>query len=99
VEILSQFNISALDMCKCKVVNILEEKMMEVADDGSKMLDKKYIMNMFSDLKQQIDPFDEYLHFIFEEKMSDHVGGSNTVDEKVILFDEIKHYRREGHYI
>ena len=39
------------------------------------MLDHDYIMNIFSSLRNQIKPFDEYLTFMFEEKTSNPVGG------------------------
>ena len=50
------------------------------------MLNVDFVMNIFSKFQETIDPFDEYLTYIFEEKLSSPIGGSTSVDKKVIYF-------------
>ena len=51
------------------------------------MLQEDFMMNIFCKLQDQIDPFDEYLTFVFEDKMSKPVSGSVALGNKVIPFD------------
>ena len=41
------------------VVDTLESVMEEVAENGELFLNEDFIMNIFSDLRKKIDPFDE----------------------------------------
>ena len=50
------------------------------------MLNEYFIMNIFPKFQEKIDPFDEYLTYIFEENLSNPISGSTNVDKKAILF-------------
>ena len=90
VQDLVKYDFGVLDMGD--VVDTLESVMEEVAENGELFLNKDFIMNIFSDLRKQIDPFDEYLTYIFEERSSNLVGGwSTTLSEgKVVPFDLLR---------
>ncbi len=45
------------------------------------------MMNIFSGIADKVDPFQAYLHFMFEEKMSD--APSRNDDDKVYPWDLI----------
>jgi hypothetical protein len=65
----------------------MEDAMEEIAGDGKLMLNDDFVMNVFSKFQEKIDPFDEYLMFLFEEKLMNPIGGSTSVDDKMIPFD------------
>jgi len=54
------------------------------------MLNEDFVINIFSKFQEKIDPFDDYLTHIFEEKLSNPVDGSTSVDNKVIPFDLLR---------
>ena len=73
-------------------VDTLESVMEEVTENGELFLNKDFIMNIFSDLRKKIDPFDEYLTYIFEERSSNLFGGWSTTpyEGKVVPFDLLR---------
>ena len=83
---LAKFGFGLHDMAR--VADMLETAMEVVANDGSKMLDEDFIMNIFQDIVDQVDPFKEYLDFIFEEKQSYPVG-SRSKDNALLSFDQL----------
>ena len=88
VEDLAKWDFGVLDMGD--VVDTLEAAMEEIAGDGKLMLNEDFVMNIFSKFQEKIDPFDEYLAYIFEEKLSNPIGGSTSVENKVIPFDLLR---------
>ena len=65
---LVKFDFGAMDMGL--VVDLLEDAMEKIAGNGGPMLQEDYKMNIFHQLQDQIDPFDEHLTFVFEDKLS-----------------------------
>jgi hypothetical protein len=84
---LAEYDFGYYDMSR--VVNMLEEAMEEVAEDGSKMLDEDFMMSIFSDIMEQVEPFQAYLDYIFEEKLSYPVGSHNK-DDAQLPFDLLR---------
>ena len=66
------------------VVDTLEGAMEEIARDGELLLNEDFIMNIFSKFQENIDPFEKYLTYIFEEKLSNPIGGMTSINNKVI---------------
>ena len=85
VENLTKWDFGVLDMGK--VCDMLEEAMIEIEANGELMLDHDYIMNIFSSLRDQIEPFDEYLTFMFKEKTRNPVSGFVSKEAKVLPFN------------
>ena len=69
------------------VVDLLEDAMEKIAGNGDLMLQEDFMMNIFRQLQDQIDPFDEYLTFVFEDKIRKPLSGSVVLGGKVIPFD------------
>ncbi len=59
-------------------VDLMEEAIEKIANDGEMMLDKEFMTNIFERIVDQVEPFAEYLEFIFENK-----------DNKWLPFDEL----------
>jgi hypothetical protein len=87
-EKLAEFDFSALDMNKA--LSLLESAMEEVAEDGELFLDEFFMMNIFSELTDVIDPLYDYLAYMFEEKMSIPAGGSRKEEDKFHPFNELR---------
>ncbi len=51
-----------------RTVDLMEEAFEKIANDGGMMLDKEFMMNIFEPIVDQVEPFAEYLGFIFENK-------------------------------
>ena len=84
-EDLEGFDFSMLDMgAACE---LLEHAMVDVAETPELFLDEDFMMNIFSDLKNKVDPFADYLNYMFTEKSSHPIGGSRTQDDKVLPYD------------
>ncbi len=46
------------------------------------MMNEDYMMDIFSSIAIKVDPFAEYLEFMFTEKQSKPVAGCKSEDEK-----------------
>jgi hypothetical protein len=57
-------------------------------DDGEMMFDREFMMNIFEPIVDQVEPFAEYLEFIFENKEG-HALGSREKANKWLPFDEL----------
>ena len=88
VEDLAECDFGVLDMGD--VIDTLNGAMEEVARDGKLMLNEDFVMNISSKFQKKIDPFDKCLTYILEEKLSDHIGGTTSVHNKVIPFNLLK---------
>ncbi len=49
-------------------IDTLREKMMDLINDPTKVLDKGFMMNMFSKYIDELPPFQEYWEHLFEKK-------------------------------
>ena len=87
-EGLAKFDFGAMDMGS--IIDLLEDAMEKIAGNGDLMLQEDFMMNIFHQLQDQIDPFDEYLTFVFEDKMSKPVSGSVALGDKVSPFDLLR---------
>ena len=61
---------------------MLEDAFIKISSDGALLLDKDFVMNIFSDTVEEVELFDKYLNFMFNEKSSNPVGTMNR-DHKV----------------
>jgi hypothetical protein len=66
----------------------MEEAFEKIANNGEMMLDKEFMMNIFEPIVDQVEPFVEYLEFIFENK-DRHALGSREKGNKWLPFDEL----------
>jgi hypothetical protein len=71
-----------------RTVDLMEEAFEKIANDGEMMLDKEFMMNIFEPIADQVEPFAEYLEFIFENKEGHALGSREKVD-KWLPFDEL----------
>ena len=68
---------------------LIEDRFEEISENGSLMLNEDYMMDMFSSIAIKVDPFAEYLEFMFTEKQSKPVTGCKSNDEKILPYDEL----------
>ena len=69
---LEQYDFGVADMAT--VVDIMDKAFLQVVNDGRKLLDEDFMMEMFKKLTDKIPPLKEYLDFVFNEKRSGLVG-------------------------
>ena len=62
---------------------------LQMMDDGEMMFDREFMMNIFEPIVDQVEPFAEYLEFIFENKEG-HALGSRDKADKWLPFDELR---------
>jgi hypothetical protein len=67
----------------------MEEAFEKIANDGEMMVDKEFMMNIFEPIVDQVEPFAEYLEFIFKNKEG-HALGSREKANKWLPFDELR---------
>ena len=72
------------------VVDLIEKAMISVSEDGELLLDEDFMMNIFSDKEDCVDPFADYITHLFEEKQSNGVSGSRRKEDKVLPFDLLR---------
>ena len=63
-----------------KVIDILYQSMLEIAQDGTKGMDEDYIMNIFLPIEEELPEFKAYLEWYFEEKVSNLIDTSSKED-------------------
>ena len=56
------------------VVDIMDKAFNKVVTDGSKMMNEKFMMDMFSKLTRKIPPFADYLTYMFSENEAIWLG-------------------------
>ncbi len=71
-----------------QTVDLMGEAFEKIANDGEMMLDEEFMMNIFEPIVDQVEPFAEYLEFIFENKEG-HALGSREKADKWLSFDEL----------
>ena len=86
-EDLEGFDFAMLDMgIACK---LLEDAMVDMAKTPELFLDEDFMMNIFSDLQNKVDPFANYLKYIFMEKLSNPSEGSRKQVDKILPYNEL----------
>ncbi len=70
-----------------RAITLLHDAFVEVQGDGALLLEKNFIMKIFSPLYKEIPPLKEYLDYHFKEKEG-HVIGSHKVHERVVAINE-----------
>ena len=69
-----------------KALDAMEYSFEMILNNGELSLDEQFMMNhLFMDLSDTIDPFREYLEFMFEDKLSK----TRWSDEKVLPWDHL----------
>lgn len=87
-ESLSHYDFGYYDMGKA--LDIMESAFMEIIDDPSKFLDEDYMMGLFSEISEKVDPFKAYLEYMFEEKLGNIVENTKSEDDKVLPYDQLR---------
>lgn len=72
------------------VMDLMEERFEEFAEDGALLLNEDYLIKMFSNFADEADAFVDYLQFTFIEKLSKIVGDCVSNDDKVLPNDELQ---------
>jgi hypothetical protein len=85
---LAEYDFGYYDMGK--VLDKMEDCFQEIANDGALILNEDYMMDMFSEVSNAVDPFANYLDFMFTEKLSKRITRVNSEDEKVMPYDELR---------
>ena len=58
----------------------MEDRFEEISKNGELLLDEDFMMDMFLEIADKVDPFATYLEFMFTKKQSQIVGGTNSED-------------------
>ena len=84
---LAEFNFGYYNMET--MLDLMEAHFEAIADFGTLMVNEDYMMNMFLTIADKVDPFNNYLQFMFTEQLSEPVGVCKSVEDKVLLHDEL----------
>jgi hypothetical protein len=84
---LNQYGFSYYDMGS--VLDLMEDRVEEISSDSSLIENEDYMMDMLSSIAVNVDPFAEYLEFMFTEKQSKPVAGSKSDDENILPYDKL----------
>eukprot|EP00956_Cyclotella_meneghiniana_P008423 scaffold11328_cov66-Cyclotella_meneghiniana.AAC.8 len=85
---LSDYDFGHYDMGKA--LDTLEAAFEAIIEDPSKFLDEDFMMGLFSEISDKVDPFKAYLEYMFEEKLGNVVVNSKDDEDKVLPYDEIR---------
>ena len=85
---LGNYDFSYYDMGK--LLDIMEDRFEEISKKGELLLDEDFMMDMFLEIAEKVDPFATYLEFMFTEKQNRSVGGTNSEDGRVLPYDELR---------
>lgn len=61
-----------------QAIDILESKLIEIANNGSKFLDRDYILSFFKVLSDEIKPLREYMEYLTQKNFSAKLSAYNT---------------------
>jgi hypothetical protein len=78
-ENLAEYNVGAVSM-GC-TVDMLEDAFTKISVSGLLILDEDFMMTICSDISDEVEPFEKYLHYMFNEKASNPVGTRAKEDE------------------
>ena len=73
-----------------KVLDLMEISFESIVDDPKLILDEEFMMGIFSEISDKVDPFQEYLTYMFEEKLSPTISKGSSIDDKVLPYDEVR---------
>ena len=85
---LSAYDFGYYDMGKA--LDLMETTFKSIVDDPKLILDEDFMMSIFSEISETVDPFQEYLTYMFEEKLSPTISKSTSIDDKVLPWDEVR---------
>ena len=51
-----------------RMLDTLENSLVKVQEDPTLFTNEDYILNMFNEYRVEIDPFNEYLKYVYENK-------------------------------
>jgi hypothetical protein len=72
------------------MLDLIEGCFEDIVENGMLMLDESHMMDIFSSIAEKVDPFKDYLDFMFTQKLSKRVNGSNLIEDKVLPFDVLR---------
>ena len=84
---LGEYGFGVADMAT--VVDLMDEAFFEMVNNGEKVLDEDFMMDIFKNLKEKLPPLQEYLDFMFEDRQG-CVVGSSCKEDKVLPWDLLK---------
>ena len=84
---LKDYNFGVADMPEA--LDLMDVAFGKVADDGDLLLDEDFMMGMFEPLLSKINPFQDYMTYMFDEKRANLVG-SNDKDDRIFPFQLLK---------
>jgi hypothetical protein len=61
-----------------------------IIDAPELILGEDFMMGIFSKSLEKMDPFQTYLWYMFEEKLSLNISRSTSINDKVLPFDQIR---------
>ncbi len=70
-ENLAHYNFGAVSMGR--TVDMLEDAFIKISSNGLLILDEDFMMNIFSNIVGEVEPFEKYLQFMFNKKASNSV--------------------------
>ena len=63
-----------------KVLGTLEKTFEEIVDEPSLFLDEDFMMEIFAEISEKVDPFQEYILYMFEQKLMMILPGLGSRD-------------------
>jgi hypothetical protein len=85
---LAEYNFGYYDMGLA--LDLMETAFESIIDAPELILDEDFMMGIFSKISEKVDPFQAYLSYMFEEKLSPNISRSTSIDDKVLPFDQIR---------
>ena len=69
----------------------MERAFVGILENGELILDEDYTMKIFDYISGSMDPFRNYLEYMFEEKLSMNIPNSKDFDSKELPYDKLQH--------
>ena len=78
-----------------RTIDILEEAMSDIVNDGSRMLSEFFMCNIWAELLVEIPDFQSYMRYLFYEKQQPTINKNqfnlpDFMTSKVVQFDLLK---------
>jgi hypothetical protein len=71
-------------------LDLVEVAFESIIDAPELILGEDFMMGIFSKSLEKMDPFQTYLWYMFEEKLSLNISRSTSINDKVLPFDQIR---------
>lgn len=71
-------------------LDLMENAFNKITVNNTMILGENFMMEIFLELSNNVDPFKGYLEYMFSEKLSDLVTSGTTLDDKVLPYELLK---------